>query len=181
MTSYISLLRGINVTGHRKITMKELALCFEKMGFASVRTYIQSGNVLFSSPETNMESLQNTIQKQIEKTFGYSDVTVFIIDADTMGEYINDNPFLNEPDVDLKRLYITFLQETPDSLRLESLNGYLSNADRFQVMNRLIYLYCPNGYGQTKLSNNFFENKLKVRATTRNWNTVNKLFVLASD
>jgi uncharacterized protein (DUF1697 family) len=181
MQTYISLLRGINVTGHRKITMQELRKCYATMGFSNITSYIQSGNVLFTTNQTNRATLSKTIKEGIAQQFGYNDVSIFIIKPEELQTIITQNPFLKIKDVTLKALYVTFLEKIPQTSYIEAIQAYQTLADRFQIIDNIVYLYCPEGYGKTKLSNNFFENKLKVRATSRNWNSVNKLLALAAN
>ncbi len=181
MPTYISLLRGINVTGHRKISMQELRECYASLGFSQVVSYIQSGNVIFTSTDKSTKILQEKIQAGIAKEFGYDDVTVFVFTPKQLQYYIANNPFLKDKTVDVKRLHITFLSKKPLPHFIASLEKYKSEADQFLVQDNIIYLYCPNGYGRTKLSNNFFESKLKLKATTRNWNSANKLLSLANN
>lgn len=181
MQTYISLLRGINVTGHRKITMQELRECYATMGFSNITSYIQSGNVIFTTNQTNRETLSKIIKEGIAQQFGYNDVSIFIIKPEELQTIITQNPFLKIKDVTLKALYVTFLEKIPQTSYIEAIQAYQTLADRFQIIDNIVYLYCPEGYGKTKLSNNFFENKLKVSATSRNWNSVNKLLALAAN
>ena len=96
-----------------------------------------------------------------------------------MEKIISQNPFTKEKNIDLKKLHVTFLSETPDKEKIEQIKEADFLPDRFAIKGKEIYLHIPVSYGETKLSNKFFENKLKVSATTRNWNTVNKLFEMA--
>ncbi len=179
MTRYISLLRGINVSGQKKIKMAELKAMYEALGWTEVVTYIQSGNVLFTTKATRPEELINRIREQIKITFGF-EVKVFVYVATDFEQAIQANPFLPKPPEDFKKLHLTFLSELPSEVQLASLADFQSGTDEFQFNGQFIYLYCPDGYGRTKLSNNFFERKLKVSATTRNWNSVLKLHALVN-
>ena len=179
MTKYISILRGINVGGKNKIQMSALKALYENLGFINIITYIQSGNIIFKN-ETN--SLPKYFSKLIEEAI-YEQyklrVPVIIRTLEEMNHIISANPFLVESNIDIEKLHITFLSELPEigiSDKMISLN---LSSDRFKIREKEIYLYCPNGYGTSKLSNNFFERKFKVTATTRNWKTVNKLVELA--
>ena len=98
-----------------------------------------------------------------------------------MKKTISSNPFLKEKNGDAKRLYVTFLSEIPDKENVESIANIDFSPDKFIIIGKEIYLCVANGYGETKISNTFFEKKLKVKATTRNWNTVNKLSDMASN
>ena len=115
MAKYISILRGINVGGNRKILMKDLKVLFERLGFSKVETYIQSGNVVFESRETDTHNLETKIQQAITETFGFN-VPVIIRTADEWTESIVNNPFWKEKDADIDRLHLTCLKEVPSSV-----------------------------------------------------------------
>lgn len=177
MKSFISMLRGINVGGQKKVRMADLKSLYETLGFGNVQTYVQSGNVVFDSPEENAARLQKSIEAQIEKAFGFS-VPVLIRTADDFKRILESHPFKNEEAI---RVLVTFLYEHPEASKLEDLSRYKDKVDQFAVGEQEIFLFCPGGYGKTKLSNTFFENKLDVIATTRNWKSVNALYEMASE
>ena len=179
MNTFISLLRGINVNGQKKINMIELKSLCQSLGLAEVSTYVQSGNVVFDSAEQNTAKLSAMIEAAIEQSFGFA-VSVFLREPNDFQRLVEDNPFLNGRNEDPVRLHVTFLYSLPSKARLSNLNPPGSGADEFVVRGREIYLFCPNGYGRTKLSNTFFERKLNVPATTRNWNTVSALHSMAN-
>jgi uncharacterized protein (DUF1697 family) len=174
MPVLLAMLRGINVSGQKKVPMLQLKAMFEDLKFKNVRTYIQSGNVIFESKETNEAALSKKISKKILEEFGF-EVSVVVRTADELLSVIKKNPFIKEKNVLLDRLYISFLSEAPVKENLEKIRLPEGTTDRFVIAGKEVYLYCPGGYGETKLSNNFFENKLKVVATTRNWKTTNTL------
>lgn len=175
---YIAILRGINVAGRNTVAMEHLKQLFSENGFEGAVTYIQSGNVIFKSAVAK-DQLAALISRAIEGRFQLN-IQVILVTKNEMGKIINDNPFLKEDDIDEERLHVTILEKNPDTESLNAIQNLDFKPDKFIVKNNVVYLYCPNGYGKTKLSNAFFENKLKVKATTRNWKTVNKLFELAS-
>jgi uncharacterized protein (DUF1697 family) len=159
--------------------MAALRAMFEEMNYGDVVTYIQSGNVIFKTAKaTDDKALAKTIEEAIHKTF-QSVVPVIIRSLLEMEHAIALNPMVAEKDIDKEKLHITFLAEHPLPANLALIKQYDYTPDKFIILQKEVYLYCPNGYGNTKLNNNFFENKLKVRATTRNWKTVNKLVELA--
>lgn len=172
---YIALLRGINVSGQKKILMKDLTLLLEKNGFENVLTYIQSGNVLFETSIKSSIEIEKKISGLILKKYKF-EVEVLVIDEKYLITVIAKNPFPKRPDFDEKKMYVTFLKEKPTKDKLAELSKITSNADQWEYENLQLYFYCPDGYGKTKFSNNLVENKLKLIATTRNWNTVNELF-----
>jgi uncharacterized protein (DUF1697 family) len=180
MNTQISMLRGINVSGQKKIKMDELKRLYEELGFNRVRTYVQSGNVVFEGPEQDTAKLAEMIGDQIEHVFGYS-VEVFIRDRQDFRRILDSNPFLDRPGAQPNRLLVTFLYRPPDEAKKGKLILPAGSRDEYAFGEQEIYLYCPDGYGRSKLSNNFFEAKLGMSATTRNWNSVNALYEMAGE
>ena len=177
-STYIALLRGINVGGHKIIKMDQLRKAFEGLGFEDVTTYVQSGNVVFKSPKKASVDLSRKIEEMLFQRFSMS-VPVIVRTAEEVDDVLRNNPFLKEHGIDVTRLHVTFLSHTPQKAALKGLNEIPVGPDRFHCRGQEIYLHCPNGFGGTKLSINAFEKVLAVGATTRNWNTVNKLFEMA--
>ena len=174
MKSYISLLRGINVAGQKKILMADLKALYISLGFCDVQTYIQSGNVVFSS-ELGVYEIVTLIEKAISKEYGF-DVPVQVREVAVFEKLIAECPF---SELDLveegTRVMVTFLANLPNEENVAKLMTYVKESERLVLHGRQIYLHCPNGYGKTKLSNTFIEKKLDVTATTRNWKSVVKL------
>lgn len=173
MNKYLSLLRGINVSGQKKILMKDLKTLYEETGFKNVQTYIQSGNVIFET--TASKNLITKIEHQIVKKYTF-EVSVIIKTAVELEDIIRKNPFAKNKNIDPARIYITFLAEHPKAEFISQLNEINYEPEKFIIVEKTIYVYCPNGYGKTVFNNNFIENKLKTIATTRNWKTVNALW-----
>jgi len=178
MPIYISMLRGINVGGHNKVKMPVLRGLLESLGFQQVRTYIQSGNVVFKAGRGSSLQISKKIEERIAEEFGIR-VPVVTRTSAEMGSVIDGNPFLKTEGIDLTKLHVTFLSKAPDPAALKRLEPLAVEPDQFRWCGREIYLYCPNGYGNTKLSNNAIEKMLSATATTRNWNTVNKLYEMS--
>jgi uncharacterized protein (DUF1697 family) len=176
MQKYISILRGINVGGHKIIKMDALRKMYESLDFVDVKTYIQSGNVIFVCKKTNCEDLENKIAENIVKTFGF-DVPIMVTEIEVMENVLENNPFIKEQNEDEKTLHVTFLSKIPDAEAVEKIKNTTYEGDKFVIVGKIIYLYCANSYHKTKLSNNFFEKKLNVSATTRNWKTVRELAI----
>lgn len=177
METFISMLRGINVSGQKKIQMSDLKSLYEDLAFREVSTYIQSGNVIFkTSRRIPEQALATKIQAAIRQKYRF-DVPVIIRSLEEMSSILAGNPFT---DIETNRLYITLLNEAPAAERIKSIPVPENATCRFEVRGREIYLYEPDGYGNTRYSNNFFERALSVTATTRNWNTLNKLAALAA-
>ncbi len=176
--TYVSLLRGINVSGHKIIKMEQLRKSFEALGLGDVQTYVQSGNVVFKAPKQSSEVLSNKIREKIARDFGFS-VPVIIRSSEEVRRAIKNNPFLKQRGIDSSKLHVTFLSKAPEKDSLKALEALTARPDQFRYSGREVYLYCPDGYGRTKLSNNALERVLGVTATTRNWNTVNKLYEMS--
>ncbi len=180
MKTYISILRGINVSGQKLIKMEALKKSYESLGFQNVTTYVQSGNVVFKTSETEPEKSEQLIYNQIEKDFGF-EVPVIVLTAEKLKQVIDHNPFVIDPAKDPAFLHITFLSSKPESFDRSKIEEKKQDGEEISFTDEVIYLYCPNGYGRTKLNNNFLESKLKVTATTRNWKTANELLKIALD
>lgn len=163
MYQYIVLLRGINVGGKRKILMKDLKFLLEGAGFKNIQTYIQSGNIVLESSLKNTAFIEDSISKLIKTNYRF-DVPTLVISKDDFLSLYDKQPFTN---ADIKTLHITILNKPNGTIEL-------SKEEAIQI-NNLVYLHCPIGYSKTKLTNDFFEKKLKCKATTRNWNTITKL------
>ena len=176
MNTYVAVLRGINVSGQRIIAMKDLKSLFQKAGFENVMTYIQSGNIVFGSSEKNSKKLEKEISELIENHYNFS-VPVLVISEEEMKNIYTNNPYI-EQKRDIMKLHVTFLEKTPDAKLIASIRDEKYQSDEFVIDGSTIYLYCPDGYGMTKFSTTFFEKKLGVPATTRNWKTVTALLDL---
>jgi uncharacterized protein (DUF1697 family) len=179
MKSYISILRGINVGGHRMIKMDALKKMCADLKFENVKTYIQSGNIVFQSKLIDVDKISNTIKENIEKYFGY-DVPVLTFTKDELGTIINSNPFSNDKSKKSEFFHITFLSDFPTYQNIAQLEQVELKNDSYKIVGKTIYLYCPNSYSNSKLTNNLFENKLKLNVTTRNWKTTKQLFEIAT-
>lgn len=179
MNKFIALLRGINVSGQKQIKMADLQSLFESINFSEVKTYIQSGNVIFSAKEKDSTKLEKKISFAIKKRFGF-EINVIIISSTELKNLINKNPFINKK-IDIEKLYVVFLSNSPDKENIKNLNASDFSPEEYFLDDKSIYLFVPNGYGRAKLNNNYFESKLKVPATTRNWRTVRTLFELVSN
>ena len=180
MNTYIALLRGINVSGHHKIKMADLKLLFLNNGFSEVKTYIQSGNVIFKTNELNTDKIEQCIIMAVEKQFSY-DIKVLVLTKKELSTIFNSNPFLERASIDISALCVTFLSAIPTQDKVTEIKELgLKNNDEFSLEKKNIYLHCPNGFGKTKLTNNLFERKFKVNATTRNWKTITKLIELSN-
>lgn len=179
MKTYIALLRGINVSGQKKIKMADLKSHLEELYFKNIQTYIQSGNVVFEFEDKPPEELEKAILEKIKEKYAF-EVPVLLKTPADLAHILTHNPFLNGRNEDITKLFVTFLFEKPASEKVEKLKEVNYSPEEYVVEEKDIYFFSPNGYGRAKMNNSFFEKKLKVFATTRNWKTVNKLKEMAS-
>ncbi|MCL4835750.1 MAG: DUF1697 domain-containing protein [Caldilineaceae bacterium] len=173
--THISLLRGINVGGHKKIRMADLKALYESLGFVNVTTYAQSGNVVFQAEPADAGARAAHIEGAIAAHFGFA-VTVLLRSAEELRAILDANPF---PDAEPKYLHVLFLSAAPDAGVLEALAVPAANGEAWRLAGREIYLHYPNGSGRSKMTGAFFERKLGVAGSARNWNSVNALYELA--
>jgi len=179
MPAYIALLRGINVSGKNKIKMVELKQLLINVGFSNVVTYIQSGNVVFSSEETNTSKIEKQIVTAIQGNFGFS-IKTLVLEKMELINVFESNPFKENTNFDFKKICATFLEKIPNEEGKAKVFALADSDEQVVFKDKTAYLYCPNGFGRTKLTNNNIENKLKFSATSRNWNTVTKLVELSN-
>lgn len=175
---YVALLRGINIGGNNLLPMKDLAAMFAKQGCSDVKTYIQSGNVVFRANAVLAARLPQAMAKAIADRSGMK-IPVILRKAGDLRKVVANNPFLSR-DVDRERLYVYFLADRPAAAAVAKLDPERSKGHEFIVQGAEIYLHCPNGFGQTKLTNAYFDGKLGTVSTARNWRTVLKLLELTS-
>lgn len=176
MNLYIALFRGINVGGKNILPMKSLVEILETMGYESVKTYIQSGNVVFKSPKKQKQKIAAEISLSVLDSYGFQP-SVMLLDPTELRKAIKNNPFVT---MDGKSLHFYFLESAAKQPALERLNSVKSTSEKFELKNRVFYLYAPDGIGRSKLAANI-ERTLGVSVTARNWNTVNKLNSMISN
>ena len=177
MTTYIALLRGINVGGHRLIKMADLKAMFVALGFGGAQTYIQSGNVVFDADEAE-QPLRERIEQQIAATFGFP-VVVALRTHDELARVIMACPFAQDTLAEGERLYVALLAETPASVGIERMLASKIEPDEFRVLGREVYLLYRQNMRETQLTNNLLESRLGVPATTRNWRTLTTLAAMS--
>ena len=174
METYVALLRGINVGGHKKMPMAILRELLTKIGFSSVQTYIQSGNIVFQSSEKNTKIIEEIIHKAIKSHFQF-EVPVLVKTKKELQLVFNDCPFIQ---VKKKQSYFIMLQEAPSiELVALALKKKYEN-EEFKIIKNCLYFYSEAGYGKSKFNANYFERILKTPATARNYKTMNKLLQL---
>jgi len=178
--TYVALIRGINVGGSKIVHMEPLRKELGAMGLHDVKTYVQSGNVVFKTPQQACDKLSRQIEEMVSKRFGVS-ASVIVKTAEDVCAAVKNNPFLKEQGADVTKFHVTFLSAVPQKDALKKLKDLSFPPERFCCVASEIYLECPNGVGQSRLPIQLFEKLLGVRATSRNWRTVNKLAEMCSE
>ncbi len=174
MTTYIALLRGINVGGKHKVAMADLKALFADAGGQVVTTYIQSGNVVFTHPAKLPDKLGADLERRIEAQTGLA-VAVVLRTASELAAVVRDNPF---PGMET-HLHVTFLSSDPPAGALDSTDAVAFAPEQFAMVGRQLYLYLPDGMARTKLPKAL--DVFSTPVTTRNWRTVLKLAELAPE
>ena len=167
---FVTLLRGINVGGHKKILMNDLKQLLQELGASNISTYIQSGNLIYEGGEIPAEEWSSRIEHLIHRRYGFDVPTITLTDANFIRAF-NELPY----ESDIEQLHATFLSETPVPDKIQKLEGLSQKKDQFIIIDRVIYLKCAGKYSDSKLTNAAIESKLKVQATTRNWKTITAL------
>jgi uncharacterized protein (DUF1697 family) len=177
MTVYVAMLRGVNVGGN-SLKMDWLRKACEGLGLLDVRTYVQSGNIVFSS-RASAPKLAQTLQTTIDAQTRLP-VTVVLRSASELEKIVAGNPFLKQKSVEVTKFHVTFLSKAPVKPALDRLDALAGTRDQYCLAGSELYLHCPIDYGETKLSNGAIEKVLGVGATTRNWKTVTTLLAMAT-
>ena len=172
--TYIALLRGINVSGQKKILMAEFRELLSKNGFENVRTYIQSGNVVFESDQSDTNELAIKMQDLIATNYGF-EVPTLILTPKAIQQAVEENPFIQHKDINEEETYFTFLKEIPLPENISIFNEVNYSGETFELVEKVVYYHCAIGYGKAKFTNKMMEKKLGTRATTRNYKTTMKL------
>ena len=175
----VALLRGINVGGKNKLPMADLAAMFREAGCDDVRTYIQSGNVVFRAGPALAGDIPSLISASIMDQFGYR-IPVVTRTASEFQEIVQANPFA-ETGTEANKLLVMFLADLPDRAHVEALDPNRSPGDEFAVLGREVFLHYPNGVARSKLTNAYFDSSLSTTSTSRNWRTVGKLFEMVKE
>ncbi len=175
---HVALLRGINVGGKNKLPMADLAAMFREAGCDDVRTYIQSGNVIFRAAPALAEEIPSLISASILSRFGYR-IPVITRTARELQLIAQANPFADSGTEPNKQL-VFFLEDLPDPAHVEALDPNRSPGDEFAVLGREVFVHYPNGVARSKLTNSYFDSGLATIGTGRNWRTVTKLLELAT-
>jgi uncharacterized protein (DUF1697 family) len=176
MPILVSLFRAINVGGNAKVSMAALKELHESLGLTKVATYLQTGNVVFDSPDLDLDpdQLAARLSLEFEKKFGFP-TTVMVRTAAELAEIFDKNPFREQPEKLSKWVVVLFLTGHPTESAIADLRKSYTGPEEIRVIGREMYAYYTNGIGTSKLSNSLIEKKLKTSGTGRNWNTVTKL------
>lgn len=167
------------MTGHNSIKMTDLTALFVNLGLKDAITYIQSGNVIFSyDSDLPVSELSAKIEKNILEKLNFT-IPVMTRSSKQLQDLFSVNPYLNEKDFDPSKMAVMFLHEKPSDSQIIKVKDVDFPPDRFKIIGTEIYIYCPNGFGKTKLYTNFFEKKMGVIGTARNWKTVTTLLEMA--
>lgn len=177
METYIALLRGINVGGHHKLPMRELTILLEALGLKNVKTYIQSGNVVFQCESFNRVSLAEQISAAIEQHHGFRP-QIMLLSLAELTTAVSHNPY-PEATQEHKSLHFYFLESDPASPDLAALEAVKSEREQFELIDAVFYLHAPDGIGRSKLAEKV-ERALGVATTARNWRTVNQLLEMGT-
>ena len=179
MQTFITFLRGVNMTGHNSIRMNDLSALYKDMGFNDAETYIQSGNVIFSSSgQEPINQISQKIEMAIFKRFNYK-VPLMVRTIAEVKALDSCNPFLSMENFDPSKMAVMFLHEECSMVQLQKAEHIDYPPDKFKISGSEIFIYCPNGFGKTKLYTNFFEKKMGVTGTARNWNTITTILNIA--
>ncbi len=181
MLQYIAFLRGINMAGHNSLKMNDLVVMYEDLGFKNVKTYIQSGNVIFLCNNSDIVSdIAAKIEKGISEIFSYRTSVLIRNVAELKSIFVN-NPFINEENFDPAKLLVILISYEATIEQIKKVINIDYPPDKFKIAGREIYVYCPNGFGKSKLYTNFFEKKMGVTGTARNWKTIAAILQMAEN
>lgn len=175
MITYLAFLRGINVGGHNKIPMQDLRTLLSDIGLKYVKTYIQTGNVVFKTYQTDIQKLTLKIENAITENFQFT-IPVLIKTPEDISNLLSKCPF-NQTEKESSYFALLFndITETQNNL----INTFSFPNEKFEAIKDCIYLYSSTGYSRAKANNNFFEKKIKLTATTRNYKTLVKMISLS--
>lgn len=178
MPFFICLLRGINVGGNKIIRMADLKQGFEEAGFEQVHTLLQSGNVVFQSPETDLALLTRQIEAIIIEGFGFES-KIILLTQQALQAVVTQHPFPPEQIAEPSKILVTFLLNHADPDAVVALQSSIKGPESILGAGKTLYIFYPNGMGRSKLDNNLIQRSLNTVSTGRNWNTVNKLLALS--
>ena len=174
MGTYVALLRGINVGGHRTVAMSDLRDLFDDLGFTGVKTLLQSGNIIFDARRRSTTRLEDLLEKETAKQFGLA-TNYLVRSATEFKKIVSDNPFAGEAKSDPSHLVVMFLKQSPRAGSLDELRASLHEPESLRCKGKQLYIVYSKGIGRSKLTGTLLERKLRTVGTARNWNTILKL------
>lgn len=177
--TYVGLLRAVNVGAAHQLRMERLRQLLTQMGLGGAQTFLQSGNVVFRSPETDVPMLERRLENRIESELGLS-TDLFLRSADEWSSIVRGNPFPREAEADPGHLVVTVLKSSPSAEAWNALDAAIRGPERVRRGDRHGYIVYPDGIGQSRLTAALIERSLGTRGTSRNWNTVSKLASIAA-
>ncbi len=180
MAAFVSLFRGINVGGNHQVQMDALKELHRSLGLQSVRTYIQSGNVVFTSEEKDLALLAQRIEENFERRFGFHS-EVMVRSTVELEEIVARNPFQRQQGKETKWIVVMFLKDHPAEAAQQDLLTAYAGPEEIHVIGKEAHIYYPEGIGRSKLTGAFIEKKWKVLGTARNWNTITKILAMMHD
>lgn len=179
MTTFIALVRGINIAGHKLVAMADLRDLFMAVGFVDVRSLFQSGNLLFQGRARAGARLERRLETEAEKRLDLQ-TSFFVRTAMEWQAVVAHNPFRDEAERDPAHLAVMFFKDAPDPTAVKALRAAITGPEVLRAVDRQAYITYPNGFGRSRLTNALIERKLGTRCTGRNWNTVLRIAALAS-
>jgi uncharacterized protein (DUF1697 family) len=176
---YVALLRGVNVGVKNRVKMESLKNCFELLQFKDIKTYLQSGNIVFEYSQEEPKILEALIEKALSQSLEI-ETKVLIKTVEEMASIEETYPFEEKLQLSKSQIYVTFLSDLPDQNYVLAMNSSVyidpeTCLDCYRIVGKIIYVYCERGYSKTIFNNAFFEKKLKILSTTRNWKTTTQL------
>jgi uncharacterized protein (DUF1697 family) len=174
MPTFIALLRGINMGGHKKVAMSDLRATVEAIGFADVQTLLQSGNLLFSATTKTTAAAETQLETALAKHLNLT-TRVLVRTATEWKKLVAANPFAKEAQRDPSHLALMLLKDKPSTAAVAALKKAVTGREVFEADGRALYAYYPDGFGNSKFTTALIDRTLSTTATARNWNTVLKI------
>jgi uncharacterized protein (DUF1697 family) len=179
VTTYLALLRGINVGGHKQVAMADLRDLLTQLGLADPRSLLQSGNLVFGANERTSVQLERRLEAEVAKRLGLQ-TDCFVRTAREWEGVVAHNPFHKEAARDPGHLLVMFLKDAPSVTGVKALQAAITGREVVRAAGKHLYIVYPDGIGRSRLTNAVIDKQLGTRGTGRNWNTVVKLAALAA-
>jgi uncharacterized protein (DUF1697 family) len=180
MPVILCMLRGINVGGHNRVKMDDLKVLFISLKLRDPQTYVQSGNIIFTTDERDLAKLTKILETAIHKEFGFQSDAI-LRSAKDLREVIANNPFGKRKDIHPGKLLVTFFSADPGEAARNQVRAIPCDPEEIFIDGREAYIYFPNGAGRSKLNWAVIPKTLKVQGTARNWNSVTKMLEIAEN